>query len=45
VLGLPSAAVLADPKEWMSQHNPAIMSVLCLIMGVKLIGGAIGALI
>jgi hypothetical protein len=28
----------------MSQHSAVIMSVLCLIIGVKLIGDAIGAL-
>jgi hypothetical protein len=28
----------------MAQHNAVIMSVLCLVIGVKLIGDAIGAL-
>jgi hypothetical protein len=28
----------------MGEHNAVIMSVLCLVIGVKLIGDAIGAL-
>ncbi len=31
-------------KDWMSEHNAVIMSVLCLVIGVKLIGDAIGGL-
>ena len=31
-------------KDWMGEHNAVIMSVLCLVIGVKLIGDAIGAL-
>ena len=31
-------------KDWMSAHNAVIMSVLCLVIGVKLIGDAIGGL-
>jgi hypothetical protein len=31
-------------KDWMGAHNAVIMSVLCLVIGVKLIGDAIGGL-
>ncbi len=30
--------------DWMGQHNAAIMAALCLIIGAKLIGDAIGGL-
>ena len=43
-LGERSAKLLAGLKDWMSEHNAVIMSVLCLIIGVKLIGDAIGGL-
>ena len=43
-LGKRSADLLASIKDWMGQHNAVIMSVLCLIIGVKLIGDAISAL-
>jgi cytochrome c biogenesis protein CcdA len=43
-LGDRSAKLLAQLKDWMSQHNAVIMTVLCLIIGVKLIGDAIGGL-
>ena len=33
--------VLDRLKSWMAQHNAVIMAVLCLIIGVKLIGDAI----
>jgi hypothetical protein len=35
---------LAGLKDWMGAHNAAIMSVLCLVIGIKLIGDAIGGL-
>ena len=35
---------LAGLKEWMGAHNAVIMSVLCLVIGVKLIGDAISGL-
>jgi hypothetical protein len=44
VLGERSATMLATLKDWMGRHNAVIMSVLCLVIGVKLIGDAIGAL-
>ena len=36
--------MLAGLKDWMTQHNAVIMSVLCLIIAAKLIGDAIGSL-
>ena len=35
---------LAALKVWMGEHNAVIMSVLCLVIGVKLIGDAISGL-
>ena len=43
-LGDRSGELLAQLKDWMSEHNAVIMTVLCLIIGVKLIGDAIGGL-
>lgn len=43
-MGERSQEVLARLKDRMGQHNAVIMSVLCLIIGVKLIGDAISAL-
>jgi hypothetical protein len=43
-LGPRADKLLAGLKDWMSQHNAVIMSVLCLVIGVKLIGDAIGGL-
>jgi hypothetical protein len=43
-MGERSADMLAGLKTWMGRNNPVIMSVLCLVIGVKLIGDAIGAL-
>ena len=43
-LGERSATMLAALKDWMGRHNAVIMSVLCLVIGAKLIGDAIGAL-
>ena len=44
VLGERSESMLATLKDWMGRHNAVIMAVLCLIIGVKLIGDAIGGL-
>jgi Kef-type K+ transport system membrane component KefB len=44
VLGTRSQKVLGELKDWMSQHNAVIMTVLCLIIAAKLIGDAIGSL-
>jgi hypothetical protein len=43
-LGQRSEKMLAALKDWMGRHNAVIMSVLCLVIGAKLIGDAIGAL-
>jgi hypothetical protein len=43
-LGERSGPLLDGLKTWMTQHNTAIMAVLCLVIGVKLIGDAIGGL-
>jgi threonine/homoserine/homoserine lactone efflux protein len=43
-LGERSASMLATLKDWMGRHNAVIMAVLCLVIGVKLIGDAIGGL-
>jgi Sap, sulfolipid-1-addressing protein len=43
-LGDRSAKLLTQLKDWMTEHNAVIMTVLCLIIGVKLIGDAIAGL-
>jgi hypothetical protein len=43
-MGARSEQLLTGLKDWMSAHNAVIMAVLCLIIGVKLIGDAIGGL-
>jgi threonine/homoserine/homoserine lactone efflux protein len=35
---------LGSLKDWMGEHNAVIMSVLCLVIGAKLIGDAISGL-
>jgi len=40
-LGARSQPMLAGLRDWMAQHNAAIMAVLCLVIGAKLIGDAI----
>jgi threonine/homoserine/homoserine lactone efflux protein len=40
-LGARSQRMLAGLRDWMAQHNAAIMAVLCLVIGAKLIGDAI----
>jgi len=44
VMGERSEQILTGLKDWMGAHNAVIMSVLCLVIGAKLIGDAIGAL-
>jgi threonine/homoserine/homoserine lactone efflux protein len=41
VMGERSKRSLDELKSWMGQHNAAIMAVLCLVIGAKLIGDAI----
>lgn len=43
-MGERSQQLLTGLKDWMGRNNAVIMSVLCLIIGAKLIGDAIGAL-
>jgi threonine/homoserine/homoserine lactone efflux protein len=43
-LGAGSARILATLKDWMARNNAVIMSVLCLLIGVKLIGDAVAGL-
>jgi len=43
-LGDRAPAVLDRMKSWMGQNNAVIMTILCLILGVKLIGQALGGL-
>lgn len=40
-LGTRATVILEDVKSWMAVHNAAIMTVLFLVLGVKLIGDAI----
>jgi hypothetical protein len=42
--GRRAAHVLDELKNWMAAHNTAIVAVLCLVIGVKLIGDGISAL-
>jgi threonine/homoserine/homoserine lactone efflux protein len=44
VLGDRAPALLERMKTWMGQNNAVIMAVLCLVIGVKLIGQALGGL-
>lgn len=39
-----AATILGRFKTWMAAHNAAIMTVLLLVLGAKLIGDAIGGL-
>ena len=43
-MGDRAAALLDGLKTWMATHNTAVMAVLCLIVGVKLVGDAISGL-
>ena len=40
-MGDRAGPVLASLRTWMSLHNHAIMAVLCLVIGVKLVGDAL----
>src|SRR5262245_12752237 len=40
-MGERAASILDGLKSWMAQNNTAVMAVLCLIIGVKLVGDAI----
>ena len=41
-MGAKGAVILEEIKQWMAAHNAAIMTVLLLVLGAKLIGDAIG---
>ncbi len=43
-MGERSAELLGKLKAWMAHNNAVIMAVLCLVIGVKLIGDAIAGL-
>jgi hypothetical protein len=43
-MGARSEKPLSELKDWMAQHNAVITAVICVIIGVKLIGDAIGGL-
>lgn len=43
-LGPRAADILDRVKTWMGQNNAVIMTILCLIIGVKLLGQGIGVL-
>ncbi len=44
LLGKRAERVLTEIKQFMSDHNAAIMTVVCLVLAAKLIGNAIGGL-
>jgi hypothetical protein len=43
-MGRRSAEVLGRLKDWMGHNNAVIMAVLCLVIGMKLIGDGISGL-
>jgi hypothetical protein len=43
-MGDRSAALLGDLRDWMTQNNTAIMAVLLVVIGAKLIGDGISVL-
>jgi Sap, sulfolipid-1-addressing protein len=43
-MGPRAEKVLEGLKTWMAHNNTAVMAVLCLIIGVKLVGDAITGL-
>jgi hypothetical protein len=43
-MGARAERVLDELKRWMAGHNAAIMAVLCLVIGAKLIGDGISGL-
>ena len=43
-MGAKAAGILEGAKNWMAAHNAAIMAVVLLVLGAKLIGDAIGVL-
>jgi threonine/homoserine/homoserine lactone efflux protein len=43
-MGPKAVAIFEETKNWMAAHNAAIMTVILLVLGAKLIGDAIGVL-
>ena len=43
-MGARSEQVLADLRDWMAQNNAVITAVICVLIGVKLIGDGITGL-
>lgn len=43
-LGARGKRLLDGIKAWMGEHNAAIMSVLCLVIGAKLVGDGVAGL-
>jgi len=43
-MGARSEKPLSELKDWMARNNAVIMAIICLLIGVKLIGDAIGGL-
>ena len=43
-LGERAKRLLDELKAWLGAHNAAIMAILCLVIGVKLIGDGISVL-
>ena len=43
-MGKRSAELLGRLQDWMARNNAVIMAVLCLVVGVKLLGDALGGL-
>jgi threonine/homoserine/homoserine lactone efflux protein len=43
-MGTRAPEILERLKTWMTRHNKAVMAVVCLIIGVKLVGDAISGL-
>jgi threonine/homoserine/homoserine lactone efflux protein len=43
-MGNRAASILDGLKTWMAHNNTAVMAVLCLIIGVKLVGDAIAGI-
>ena len=44
LLGERAKRILDELKLWMAAHNAAIMAVICLVIGAKLIGDGISGL-
>jgi hypothetical protein len=40
-MGARAPEILQRLKAWMTSHNAAIMAVLCLVIGAKLIGDSV----